>query len=362
MPQHPVVPRDFYELRLWQIWSGILHRDATEIGMKDDFFVLGGNRTRAEAVLSVIATRFDVPLSMETFLKEPTIERIACHLRARSRKLNEEPVVPLQPHGSKRPFFFLPSGEGNVFNFHALARRMAPDQPVYGLQTRGLHGEPPPFDRVEDMAADHIQSMRAVQPRGPYLLGGHCIGAMVALEMALQLQRQGERVALLASIDALAPAPFYADEVVTFVDDPTDYFVFLSKGFKYWFGEDVPLEREALVGLDLERQAARFMDLARKHGIYTPDAPDERANRVLDLGRRICRARYVPADRFTGTLAFFRGLDSLLCVTPTGGWEEVSTQPPRVRDLPGNHVTLVTEPYVDRLARELRAVIAEAQV
>ncbi len=195
MTRYFVTPRDVYELRLSRIWAGILSRD--RIGMQDDFFDLGGDRAMAEAVLAAIAAQLDAPLAMEAFLEEPTIERIACHLRARSRRLNEEPVVALQPNGSKRPFFFLPSGEGNVFNFHALARRMAPDQPFHGLQTRGLHGDRPPFDRVEDMAADHIESMRAVQPRGPYLLGGHCIGAMVALEMALQLQRRGERVALL---------------------------------------------------------------------------------------------------------------------------------------------------------------------
>ena len=359
MSPHPGVPRDFYELRLSQLWSDVLHHD--DVGMKEDFFALGGDRATAEALVATISARFDLPLSMDAFLRTPTIEHVGCLLRAWSAKLNEQPVVPLQPHGSKRPFFFVPSGEGNVFNFHALARRMAPDQPFHGLQTRGLHGAHPAFDTVEAMAADHIESMRAVQPSGPYLLGGHCIGAMVALEMALQLQRQGERVALLAAIDALAPAPFYLDEVITFVDDPADYFVFLSKGFKFWFGEDVPLEREALMGLGPDEQAARFMALAREHGIYTPDAPDARGNQVLALGRHICRAGYVPRGRFTGTLAFFRGVDSLLCVTPTGGWEEVSTQPPRVRDLPGNHVTLVTEPAVDLLARELRAAIAEAQ-
>ncbi len=360
MPPHPVVPRDLYELRLWQLWSGLLHRD--DFGVRDDFFAVGGDRGTAEAVRAATVARFDTPLSMETFLQEPTIERIGCHLRARSGRLNEEPVIPLQPHGSKRPFFFLPSGEGNVFNFHALARRMGPDQPFHGLQTRGLHGARAPFERVEDMAADHIESMRAVQPHGPYLLGAHCIGGMVALEMALQLQRRGERVALIAVIDGLAPAPFYRDDVISIAEDPADYFVFLSKGFKFWFGEDVPLEREELVGLEPAQQAARFMERTRRHGIYTPDAPDERAHRILALGRHICRKTYVPGALFTGTLAFFRGTDSLLCVTPTGGWEEVSAQPPRTRELPGNHVTLVTEPYLDRLASELRAAISEARV
>ncbi len=94
--------------------------------------------------------------------------------------------------------------------------------------------------------------------------------------------------------------------------------------------------------------------------MFTPDEPDDRVSRVVDLGARICRARYVPKDVHTGPISFFRAYDSALCQTATGGWEEVSTQPPRVRELPGDHVTLVVEPHVDRLARELRAAIAEA--
>ncbi|MDI1447540.1 non-ribosomal peptide synthetase [Polyangium sp. 6x1] len=359
MTQQFVAPRDAYEHRLSQIWTSLLRRD--DVGVKDDFFALGGDHAKAQAAVAAIAAQLDMPLSMETFVAAPTVERLACHLRARSGRLNEEPVVALQPHGSKRPFFFLPSGEGNVHNFHALARRMAPDQPFYGLQTRGLYGDHPPFDRVEDMAADHIASMRAVQPHGPYLLGGHCIGAMVALEMALQLQRGGERVALLAAVDAVAPAAFYRDEFsVTIADDAADYYVFLAKGFKYWFGTDVPLEREDLRALAPEQHAARFMDLARRHGVYTPDAPDERADRVLSLGRRICRNTYVPAEVAWLPITFFRGHESLMCNTPTGSWEEVTTEPLRVRDLPGNHVTIVTEPHVEGLARALRAAIAEA--
>lgn len=361
MPPRPVTPRDIYELRLWQIWSDLLHVD--DIGVKDDFFALGGDHAKAEAVLDTMAAQLDAPpLSMAMFLEAPTIERIGCLLRARSRKLCEQPVVPLQPHGSKRPFFFLPSGEGNVYYFHALARRMAPDQPFHALQTRGLHGAEPPFDQVEDMAADHIESMRSVQPRGPYLLGGHCVGAMVALEMALQLQRRGERVALLAAIDGLAPAPFFRDEITEIVQDPFEAMIFFGRGFTSWFGQELPLKRETLLAVEPERRSAFVMERARERSMFTPDEPDDRVSRVVDLGARICRAGYVPKDVYTGPISFFRADGSALCETATGGWEEVSSQPPRVRDLPGDHVTLVLEPHVDRLARELRAAIAEAQV
>ncbi|WP_254406496.1 non-ribosomal peptide synthetase [Streptomyces sp. AC627_RSS907] len=361
MPPRPVTPRDIYELRLWQIWSDILHLD--DIGVKDDFFALGGDHAEARAVLDTTTAQLGAqPPPMKTFLEAPTIERIGCHLRARSRKLAEQPVVPLQPHGSKRPFFFLPSGEGNVYYFHALARRMAPDQPFLALQTRGLHGAEPPFDRVEDMAADHIGSMRAVQPRGPYLLGGHCVGAMVALEMALQLQRRGERVALLAAVDGLAPAPFFRDEITEIVQDPFEALIFFGSGFTSWFNQALPLRRRTLLAVEPERRPAFVTGLARERGMFPPDEPDDRMSRVVDLGARICRARYRPKDVYTGAVSFYRACESALCETATGGWEEVSTRPPRVRELPGDHVTLVVEPHVDHLARELRAAIAQTQV
>ena len=43
------------------------------------------------------------------------------------------------------------------------------------------------------------------QPIGPFYLGGHSYGAMVAYEMALQLVKQGHEIGLLAIIDQQKP-------------------------------------------------------------------------------------------------------------------------------------------------------------
>ena len=47
--------------------------------------------------------------------------------------------------------------------------------------------------------------MRNKQAHGPYLLGGMCAGAVIAYEMASQLTRAGERVDLVALLDAATP-------------------------------------------------------------------------------------------------------------------------------------------------------------
>ena len=54
---------------------------------------------------------------------------------------------------------------------------------------------------MEAIAAEFRGRVREIQPRGPYLLAGACDGGIVAYEMALQFQQEGEKVPLLAQLD-----------------------------------------------------------------------------------------------------------------------------------------------------------------
>jgi hypothetical protein len=112
-------------------------------------------------------------------------------------------VVEVQAEGSKRPFFFLHGNwKGTAFFCFSLARELGLDQPFYTLEPYRFDGLAVP-PTVETMAAAHIQSMRAVQPEGPYLLGGWCNGGLVAYEMARQLHAAGQTLDLLVLMDPM---------------------------------------------------------------------------------------------------------------------------------------------------------------
>lgn len=115
-------------------------------------------------------------------------------------------LMPVQTGGSRRPFFFL-HGEpaGGPFYCFPLARALEPDQPFYVLDPYRLE-DLKTLPTLEAMAAAHIEALRAVQPEGPYLLGGFCDGGLVAYEMACQLHAQGQTVDLLVLVDPVAPA------------------------------------------------------------------------------------------------------------------------------------------------------------
>jgi aspartate racemase len=113
-------------------------------------------------------------------------------------------LVPIQPNGSLPPLFCI-HADGGVMFYYEFARRMDKDQPIYGIQARGLSGEDRPHTSVPQMASDYIAEMRTVQPMGPYHFCAFSLGGMVALEIARQLREKGEQAAFVGLLDAYGP-------------------------------------------------------------------------------------------------------------------------------------------------------------
>ncbi len=129
--------------------------------------------------------------------RQTRVSELSPMLELNARPVPRSSLVVIQPGGSKPPFFCVPGSEGDVFpNIGHLARRLGPDQPFYGFWN-GTHDP----TQIEARAAGYVDEIRAVQPRGPYLLGGVCSGGAVAFEVARQLQAQGQQVALLALVE-----------------------------------------------------------------------------------------------------------------------------------------------------------------
>src|SRR5206468_10373945 len=115
----------------------------------------------------------------------------------------------IQSKGSRPPLFLVHGAGGGMFwGYVNLARHLGAEQPIYGFKSRGLDGREE-FERIEDMAAQYIADLRALQPVGPYFLGGYCFGGNVAYEMARQLRRQGEEIGLLALMNCAPPNSRY---------------------------------------------------------------------------------------------------------------------------------------------------------
>jgi hypothetical protein len=147
-------------------------------------------------------------MALATLFAGPTIAQLAQALLEAGDDESgvRTPVVPLQTGGSRRPFFFLHGHYlGTPYYCFSLARALGPDHPFYALDPYRLDdlAVPPP---LEEIAATHLEALRAIQPEGPYLLGGYCNGGLVAYEMARQLHAAGQAVDLLVLLDPM-PLP-----------------------------------------------------------------------------------------------------------------------------------------------------------
>lgn len=230
-----VAPTCMEHFELIQIWEELL--DVRPIGIRDNFFYIGGHSLLAARLIERIGQAFGMELSLATLFARPTIEQLAQALQVGARQHSLTSLVAVQAGGSRRPFFYLHGAwESDAFYCFHLAHHLGPDQPFYALAPYAFDGLEVP-STIEEMAAAHIRLVRSVQPQGPYLLGGFCNGGLVAYEMARQLQAQGQSVDHLVLVEPAYPPFLHA----------------LARGVIGCVGD--------LLGLNEERQCTGFLRL-----------------------------------------------------------------------------------------------------
>jgi amino acid adenylation domain-containing protein len=203
-----VAPTTTMHYQLQQIWEDLL--DVRPIGIHDNFFYIGGHSLLATRLIERIEQVSGKKLSLATLFTGPTIASLAEALQTEEERNARTPIVAIQAHGSRRPFFYLHGAwNSGAFYCFQLAQHLGPDQPFYALAPYNFE-DIQSIPTVEEMAIAHIQTIRTIQPEGPYLLGGFCNGGLVAYEMARQLHAQGQRIDLLALIEPAFPPRLHA--------------------------------------------------------------------------------------------------------------------------------------------------------
>jgi surfactin family lipopeptide synthetase A len=195
-----VEPHTETEKKLATIWQEVLGVD--RISIYDNFFHIGGHSLLAIQLLSRLKRFFQIQLSLRQLFQSPTIKELASILDQKETSSPLSSLVLLRGGGFVPPFYFVPGMLGNVFmDLNHLVRHLGPNQPVYGLQD-GI-GLP---SKIEALATHFTDEIRAVQPKGPYFLGGICFGAALAFEMAQQLRNQKQEIGLLALVEPASPS------------------------------------------------------------------------------------------------------------------------------------------------------------
>jgi amino acid adenylation domain-containing protein/FkbM family methyltransferase len=336
-------PRDNLEFQLTELWGDIL--GVKNVGVKDDFFALGGHSLMAVRLMARVREQYDQALPLSTLFQYTTVESLASILRGQVSPSPYSPLVEIRRGNSKTPIFCVHPLGGEVVCYVDLARRLPAEQPFYGLQARGLGGEAP-LTSVEEMAYHYIQAMRAVQPAGPYMIGGWSFGGTMAFEMARQIREAGETVGLLAIIDAGVPRRDGGVPDVPEMDD-TEFMLYL-------FGEYISISREEFKLLAPDERHDYLLKELKAQDMFPPDFGPVEARFYFDLAKVNFQAllKYAPRP-YDGKVTLFRSSERPGLTDPTLGWGQLAAGGVDIHVVAGRHHEIVLRPHVQSLAEAL---------
>jgi thioesterase domain-containing protein len=196
----PAPPQNSVHAHLIEIWEEVINRKP--IGIRDNFFEIGGHSLHAAKIVALVSERLGQRLNFSEFFNNPTIEQHAQTLIGGRSRVQSAHAVAINPEGKKTPvFFFHGDFVGGGFFCKTLASVIGADRPFYALHPHGLQGDEVPLT-IEAMAADRLKLIREIQPHGPYILGGYCNGSFTAFHAARLLREAGEDVSVLLMLNS----------------------------------------------------------------------------------------------------------------------------------------------------------------
>ncbi|MFF4923263.1 amino acid adenylation domain-containing protein [Kitasatospora sp. NPDC001261] len=337
-------PRDLPELLMTRIWERVL--GTPRVGVRDDFFALGGHSLRAVELVEAVRREWGVTVPLNTVFRHPTVEGLCAELPNAARALRRL-VVPLAEGDRRRaPLILVHPQSGDVCSFLHLAgqltERLAESplggRPVYGLEAVGYNTDEPALATVEEQARRYLRELRSVLPDGPYLLAGWSFGGLVAFELARLLEEQGNPPGFLGIIDVGAPAS--TGGAATGAD-----------------GDLQELDEEAALALLLHDAEGREH---LPEGVRTEQL--RRMARVFTANGAAAR-RYRSTARLRTPIHLFTSAETH---PELGGpvvlparWRDRTRGALSVVEVPGNHHDMLSPPHVARFADALSAVLEE---
>jgi len=183
------------EVQIAKIWSDLLGFE--KVPRTTSFFDLGGDSLTAVTFFLKIEEKFDQSLPLSSLTQASNIRDLAILIDGEKRNVDLSRFRSLQliQQGSsyKIPLFLVHGGAGNVLMFKDLTKGLDSDQPIYAFQWPGWDGNRGEYDILE-MAKTYKNELREAYPSGPYRLGGHCVGGIIAIELANLLKKEGAKV------------------------------------------------------------------------------------------------------------------------------------------------------------------------
>lgn len=339
------------EEKLKDIWKTILNHD--RFGIHDNFFTIGGHSLLGVRMFIELEKQLGVKLPLQTLFKAPTIKELAAIIDNEESNLEWKPLVMFRKGGNKPPLFCLHMHNGNIYRWKVLEKYLPDDQPIYALQPKALDPKQTPHRNLKEQAAYYIEEIKKIQPQGPYHFVGLCYGGTAAFEMALQLEANGEKTALLFMVNNYAP-----------LENQKLYR--MTKGFERFFKMDLSeklnyaLEKNLNLGKKLKDKALGIF--SKKHTEHITSAKE--VHEDIRVIHTLALMAYQPVRKYAGNVFIVRAggpVEDPEFYDETIGWKKWVTGKIKVVQIEGsnNDTIIEEEQFNSQLCRFIREELEE---
>lgn len=340
------------EIMILEIWKKALKRD--QISVSANFFDLGGHSLLAVQVMQSIEKATKIKLPLASLFTYPTIEGLAKLLTNQTYSAHWDSLIKIKPGGKKTPLYLIHGSGLNALAFYPIAKHLDADQPVYGLQAKGLDGSEVNFKNVTEIAEAYNKEILADNPNGPYAFIGYSLGGILAVEMARLLEEMGKKVTFIGAVDTYISTnkknESLASRAVKKVVRQQKKLVFFSKQFV-----NNPLET---VNYQLSWAKNTVGDLINSAKVIPPKTIEDKINQVY-----MDAFEDYEMKPYNGKIWLFKATKRLYFLDDPIylGWKPFALKGVNIKDIPGDHATFYQAPNDKLSAKIFQDALDEVQ-
>jgi acyl transferase domain-containing protein/thioesterase domain-containing protein/acyl carrier protein len=339
----------------------------SEVKPEDDFFALGGHSLVGIRLLAKVRNAYAVDFELARLFQARTVKELAEAIRSARKPVVKDMqhfpcIVPIQPEGTHTPLYFVHAVGGEVLFYEPLARALGLDYPFFAFQSHLISHENLLEITLEEQAAVYVEQLKAFQTKGPFVLGGHSYGGMVAFEMGRQLRALGTAPAQIIILDTVVPGSLRHIELSKQISSLACNF--RKQGLSY-FWKKVALKQEYLWQRFVQRTDLIAASAYRRVGRKLPS----RIHYALmeDIHDRALAGFHVRP--YAGAVALIRaahcryeGIDSISERNdPSLGWSSLVEGELSIHDVPAHHMNMVLEPQVRDVAASIKLILEQIE-
>ena len=357
-----IEPKTETEKRLAAIWSEVLK--IKQIGTDEDFFEIGGHSMVAVTLMVKIEKELGTRLPLAVLFDHSNIHDMAKLLDQKSERVSWGSLVPIRSKGTKKPLYLVHGAGLNLLLYTTIVAGLDPDQPVFGLQAKGLDGEDEPLYTIEDIAAYYNEEILKIDKSGSYALAGFSMGGQLAYEMAKQLVEAGHIVSFLGVFDTVSEN--VSDRHIPFAERYKLRTIRFYNQVSWTIGTFLkrPLDQK-FAFVKMKWNSLKQKITKDDYKIKPEGASLGKQSELPKYLHKVHRANYIALDRYIlppypGKLTLFRAMHQTFYIADPikYGWAEYVKEM-EILDIPGEHSTIFAPPNNVLFAKALQKCLDE---